>query len=100
MNRRSDKSVYVINYPSPEVMPPKEYDVGWRLLKTARKALRKAVKSSAGRCRRRYGRAGVIRHSADSYEIRIGGRQGYQIWERVMLGTPLERVRVLRIVNN
>jgi len=100
MSRRSNRSVYVIKYPSPQVMPPKEYDVGWRRLRTAQKALRGAVRRSAARCRRSHGRAGVIRHSANCYEIRIGGRQGYHIWKSVVLGAPLEGTRVLRVIEN
>ena len=89
--------VFVLSSPSYAVRPIGPYPVGWRTRASARKALRAEVKASATRCRQRYGRAGVIKHSPDDYEIRIGNRQGYHLWQRLMIkeaprGICIERI--------
>jgi hypothetical protein len=50
--------------------------------KAALKALREEVKASAKSCRRSHKRCSVIRSAATGhYEIKIGGRQGYHLWQ-------------------
>lgn len=75
---------------------PIRFGVGYTTRNEGRRALREAVRVSANECRRRYQRAGVIKRSADSYEIRVGGRQGYHLWECLIL-TQAGRTPVLRV---
>lgn len=53
----------------------------------ARKELREAVRDSAQSCRRSHKRCSVIGSvRSGSVEIKIGGRQGYHLWQRYIIG--------------
>lgn len=76
--------MYVIDSPDllGEVI---EYAKGFRKLKDAQKELRKKVKESAARCKRKYGGVGIIKHSDSYYELRIGNERGYHLWGRLVI---------------
>jgi len=53
----------------------------------ARKALREIVKDDAQACRRHYKRCAVVGSvRGDGVEIKIGGRQGYNLYQRYVIG--------------
>ena len=52
----------------------------------ARKALTEIVRDAARACRRRYRRCSVVGSAQkDGVEIKIGGRQGYHLWQRYVI---------------
>jgi hypothetical protein len=52
----------------------------------ARKDLANIVKGEAATCRQRHNRCSVIGTSkSGSVEIKIGGRQGYHLWDRFII---------------
>lgn len=53
----------------------------------ARKELREIVRDSAQSCRRSHKRCSVIGSvRSGSVEIKIGGRQGFHLWQRFIIG--------------
>jgi hypothetical protein len=46
----------------------------------AQKAMREIIRESAAACRRSHKRCSIIKHPTH-YEIKIGGRQGYHLWQ-------------------
>lgn len=54
----------------------------------ARKALTDIVRNEARECRRKFGRCSVVGSvKSDSVEIKIGGRQGYNLWDRYVINS-------------
>jgi hypothetical protein len=59
-----------------------------RTLTGARKALATEVRSALRKCRRSHGRCSQIGTSREGdVEIRIGGRQGYHLWQRYLISS-------------
>lgn len=53
----------------------------------ARKALAEIVKDDASACRQRHKRCAVVGSvRGDGVEIKIGGRQGYHLYQRYVIG--------------
>lgn len=52
----------------------------FRTQTAARTELRAQVKDSAAQCRARHGTCGVVKRTPDSYEVRIGSRDGVHTW--------------------
>lgn len=52
----------------------------------ARKALAEIVRDDAKRCRRSHERCSVVGSvKSDGVQIKIGGRQGYHLWDRYII---------------
>ena len=52
----------------------------------ARKALTDIVRDDAQRCRRSHKRCSVVGSAkSDGAQIKIGGRQGYNLWDRYII---------------
>lgn len=79
---------YVIKTPCAQIGRTVLYYKAYRTKRSALKALRAFVKESAAECKRLYKKCGVIKHSPDYYELRVGGKDGFHLWERAILAEP------------
>lgn len=71
---------YTVQWMDRAVGVPVRYGTVYRRRGDARRELRARVRTEAAEVRRRYRRAGIVRHDADTYEVRIGGRHGARLW--------------------
>lgn len=85
---------YTITAPNPLTVPLCRPEI-IRGTTKAMKQFRAAIKDSVRTCKVRFKRCGVVREQYETGDtfpriirvatIRIGGRQGYHIWERIIL---------------